>query len=221
VDTERIGPLSYSLDPPAGEFSAERPILVGTITAGAAAIPVCVVGWLAHSVIGNRSLVLWLGAAAIWAISLTVAWLLSPGRRRRRRNAMLGVSIAALVVSFGVYQVLDLSRPSIVQLRHSIADLDLPGWELVSEEHSGNRRCDPECPQLERVYRPPSQVENPGLELVRALLAQGWAQKDPNVPPDSATAAVKGRVLADVYSSFEGRDVRVVLQTDAVAPTAG
>lgn len=215
MDTERIGPLAYSLDPPMGEFSAERPILIGTIATVVSAIPVCVIGWLAHELVGSRKLVLWAGAASVWAIGLTAAWLLSPGRRRRRRNALLGVAVAALVVSFGVYSVLDLSRPSIRQLRYAIADLELPsGWEVVSDRASGNRRCTPDCPQVEIVYRAPAGTERPGVELIRTLLSQGWGQKDPNVPPDSATAAVKGRVLADVYSTFDGLDVRVVLQTD-------
>ena len=222
MDTDRVGPLSYSLEPTAGEFSAERPILIASAATVGAAVPIAVLGWLSHDVIASRRLVLWLGALAVWLVALGVAWLLSPGTRRRRRNALLGVSITALFVSLAVFLVLDISRPSIVQLRHSLSGVEIPDdWRLVSDTAEGNRRCLPDCPRVELIYDLPPGTANPVRDVVRVLLTNGWSQKDQNVPPDAATAAVRDRVLADVYSAFGESRVRIVLSTNDSRVPAG
>lgn len=217
METERVGPLSYSLEEPTGEFSAERPIIVGSVVTVVSALPVVAVGWLAHEWVGNRKLLLWLAVAAVFACGLGVAWVLSSGPTRRRRNALAGVALAASIVSFGVHTVLDLSRPTVVQLAYAIDSFDLPtGWTTLSREETGKRSCKPACPKIEIFLRAPADVADPGLTLMRAFFAQGWSQADPNVPPDAATAAVKGLVQADVFTTFGERDVRlVVAQTTA------
>jgi hypothetical protein len=211
--TEARGPLSWTVEAPGGDVSAERPILLGVAAAASAAVVACAVGWFAHLRVGNRSLVLWSGVAVVYTAGLTVAWVSSAGWRRRRRNALIGVALFAAVIGFGTYLVLDLSRPTLVQLAHTIDGVDIPDdWRLLRRTESGNRGCDPTCPKIELVYRAPAGVEDPQRAYVRLLLDDGWGGADPRQPAETQSAAVRGLVIADVFQEFGSPEIRVVVQ---------
>ena len=222
METERIGPLSYSLDAPDGDFSAERPIIVGTLVALLTTLPALALGWLVLGVVGARTLVVLLSAIAGPLLGVGIAYATSRGRRRRQRNAVVAVGAAGLFVALLSYNLLGIARPAIPELRAAIDDVRLPaGFTEVSESTNGARFCRPTCPTVTRVYLGPETMDDPGRELLRAMFRQGWEPADRNVPPDSNTAAVRGRVLVDVYSTTGESRVRVVVTNSAGRYGAG
>lgn len=215
AETPRVGPLSYSVEASDGDVSAERPILLGGIVAIVLAVPATVLGWFALGVLSARTLVVLAASAAGPAIGMLVAYRSSTGRRRRRRNALIGTGAVGLFVIVVSYNLLGIVRPALPELRAAIDDVRVPpGFVLVSEAESGARLCDPKCPELARIYRADG-VEDPAKEFLRAMFRQGWNPADQNLPPDSNTAAVRGRIHVDVFFTTGEPTIRVVVSGSA------
>lgn len=211
ADIRGTGPLSYSVEAADGDLSAERPIILGSVTAIVATLPALVLGWVALGSIAVRVLVLLVVSVIGPALGLGVAFLTSPGRRRRRRNALVGVGGVGLFVAVVAYNLLAVVRPAVPELRAAIEDIRFPaGFVELSEEAKGDRLCKSQCPTVERFYRADG-MEDPGRELLRALFRQGWDPANPSIPPDSNTAAVRGRILVDVYFTTGEPTVRIVV----------
>ena len=197
MEVERTtGPLSYSLDVPDKDPSAQRGIVVGLLVLVVAWIVAVVGGWFALGSVSDASLVHRYFPLAMVAVTVGATYL---GTRRTlhraRRQALvviLGISCAAGLLAFTTLHNVKMTVP---QVRRVLDTVDLPpGFRVVGEETRGDRFCRRGCPRVDRTYEAPATDPDPVRTMVLAMYAQGW--ENPNdVPDESSTTARRGDIF--------------------------
>ncbi|MDQ1713659.1 MAG: hypothetical protein QOE45_3109 [Frankiaceae bacterium] len=199
MSEEHGGPLSYSLEPAAGDASAERPIVWGSLGVIATLVLGLVGGWFALGFVANpRVIVVGIPLLMIVVADGLALW----GGRRHRRKAVqrgvLAVTVIALCVAWLTNHALASIKPALPQVRYTLSSLDLPpGFHLVDESSHGDRFCHHGCPTVRRYYTAPDTDPDPVKTLVLAMFDQGW-HRTSDVAPESATVAARGEVTAQL-----------------------
>jgi hypothetical protein len=199
MDGERVGPLSYSVDAPEGETSAQRAIIAATLVVTAAMVVSIVGGWFALGFVPSGNLVVdGLPLAMIVGALGTALWFSRGALRQAKRTALVTMTVVSLFAAFLTQHVLAGVKPAIPQVRHSIDVLHMPaGFTLRSEETSGDRFCRRGCPTVDRFYNAPEADPDPVSTLILAMFRQGWHTTS-DVDPKSATVAAKGLLTAQL-----------------------
>jgi hypothetical protein len=199
MSDEHAGPLSYSLEPAAGEASAERPIVWGVVGVVAMLVLGLVGGWFALGYVANARIVV----VGIPVLMVVVAdgLALYAGRAHRRKALQRGLMVVtgiALVTAFFTHHALATIKPALPQVRYTLDSLHLPpGFRVVDETTLGDRFCHHGCPTVVRHYASPAADPDPVRTLILAMFAQGWHLTG-DVPPSAATVAAKGEVTAQL-----------------------
>jgi hypothetical protein len=203
MDVDRpIGPLSYEVDAPDGEASAERPIIAGGLVAGLGLVVSLVAGWFALGFVDNPGLVVRGFPLLIVVLAVGVAFVRSRGLlRRARRIALAVVTTIALASALLTNRGLGSIKEALPQVRYAIDSVDLPpGFTLVSEATHGDRFCRHGCPTVERRYAAPPTDPDPVSTFILAMFAQGW-EPTSDVEPRLATIAARGNVTAQLQET--------------------
>ncbi|HEU0132470.1 MAG TPA: hypothetical protein VFQ85_15910 [Mycobacteriales bacterium] len=193
------GPLTYSVEPPSGEASAERPIVIGGVAVAAMLALGLVGGWFALGYVAASRLIVDGVPVAIVAIGLGLAaWFARTHLRRARRTALLVVGIVAVVAAILANHVLGTIKPALPQVRHAVDQIDLPGgFHKTDETSHGDRFCRQGCPTLVRHYAAPETDPDPVRTLILAMFSQGWEQVT-DVPRELATVARRGDIVVQL-----------------------
>lgn len=199
MDGERVGPLSYDVDAPEGENSAQRAIVAGALVLTAAMVLSIVGGWFALGVVpSGQAIVNGLPLAMLAAGVGTALWLSRDSLRSARKTALVTVTVLALLMSFLTRHVLAGIKPAVPQVRYAIDRIHMPaGYRLLSEETSGDRFCRRGCPTVDRRYAAPESLPDPVSTLILAMFDQGW-QPTSDVERSQATVAAKGGLTAQL-----------------------
>jgi hypothetical protein len=203
------GPLSYDLDVPDRDPSAQRGIIIGLLTTVAAWVVLVVGGWFALGVFADpravsRLFPLLIVVAAVGATLTTTRRTM----RHARRNAVAIISGVSLVGAILAHQQLTHVKPTIPQIRQYLDDVALPpGYTVVSEETRGDRLCRNGCPRIDRIYATPPGDSDPVKTMVLAMFDNGWDRAS-DVPPELATTAQRGEIFAQL-SETAPQTVRV------------
>ena len=207
MEGARTGPLSYDVTAPAGEASAEKPIVVGGLATVAMMVLGMVGGWFLLGWVADAAVVVAGIPVAMVVIAMAlVLWAARHSLRRARRVAVGVVLATSLVAAFLTNQALANVEPALPQVRHTLASLDLPdGFSLVGETTRGDRFCRNGCPTVVRRYSTPARDPDPVRTLILAMFAQGW-ERTSDVAPELATTAHRDRVTAHL----QDRGPRVV-----------
>jgi hypothetical protein len=197
--------------PDRGDASAARAITWATWLALPSTVVALALGWLALDWTAHRALVTWLAALAGPAVGLgTVLALCARGSRKRLRTGLLAVALEGLLLAWVVTLLLGSARATETELRSALDHLDVP-YQVVpgSERVEGNRRCNPSCTLVARVYRlqVPAGADPPTLFL-DALGRDGWQ------PPEGgdvsrAVSVVKGGVELSPAPTGTADEVRL------------
>lgn len=198
MEVERTaGPLSYSLEVPAEDPSAQRGIVIGLLVLVAAWLVAVVggwfvLGWVTDARLVHRYFPLALVAVAVGATFLGTRRTL----RRARRNALLIILAVSSVAGLLAYTTLEGVKMAVPQVRHELDQVELPpGFRVVEEETRGDRFCRRGCPRVDRTYAAPAEDPDPVRTIVLAMYAQGWTNPN-DVPDEMATTAVRGQIFA-------------------------
>lgn len=218
MEKSHAGPLTWSVETPTGDVSAERPIIVGGLVAIGIALVLSAIGYVLLGVFGSRSAVARSTALAITACSLVVPFLMTrTGFRRRRRTALIAVGTAAAFFSLISLLLLGNTHPTFTQLVAAFDGMRLPGGLVqIAESRTGARTCSPDCAAIERRYRAPAPLDHPVRQVVEALLAQGWEAPVPNIPANLQAAAAKEHMYADVSDTESPLEVVILLTSRSV-----
>ena len=212
MDGERVGPLSYSVDAPEGESSAQRAIVGAALVLVVGMVVAMVGGWFALGVVpSGKAVVDGLPLAMVVAGLGTALWLSRGALRQARRTALLTIGVLALIMAFLTQHVLAGIKPAIPQVRHAIDSIDFPpGFKLVSEETSGDRFCRRGCPTVDRFYESPPNDPDPVRTLILAMFDQGW-HKTSDVAAEDATVAAKGVLTAQLQEDAQTHVVEITV----------
>jgi hypothetical protein len=199
MDGERVGPLSYSVDAPEGENSAQRAIVGGVSVLVAAMVLTLVGGWFLLGVVPTGKLIVNGFPILMVVLGVAAALVLSRGAlRQAKRTALIVVVVLGLIMAVLSNHVLAGIKPAIPQVRHAIDLIDMPkGFHLVSEDTTGDRFCRRGCPTVNRRYAAPADDPDPVRTLILAMFDQGW-QRTSDVAPEQATVAAKGLLTAQL-----------------------
>lgn len=203
MDGERVGPLSYSVDAPEGETSAQRAILVGGFVITLLMFVSFVGGWFVLGVMESAAFVYVGGPLLILVAGIAAAWLVSrESVRQARKTALIVVTSMALLSAFFTNKVLANIKPALPQVRQTLNELKLPpGFVLVRDESFGDRLCRRGCPSIERTYEAPVNDPDPVSTLVLTMFAQGW-ERTSDVEPRFATQAQKDGLRAQLAENI-------------------
>ena len=205
MTADRIGPLSYDVTAPAGEASAQRPIVVGGLVTVAAMTFGLVGGWFALGWIADARLIAVGIPLAMVTLAVGLAVWSARDLLRRARRIGLGVVLGvSLLAAFLTNRALAHVEPALPQIRHSLDTLDLPdGFRVIGETTRGDRFCRNGCPAVQRRYAVPTNDEDPVRTMILTMFAQGW-ERTSTVPPELATTAHRDRVTAHVQDRGVG-----------------
>jgi hypothetical protein len=200
METEgRVGPLSYEVHAPEGETSAERPIVLGGLTAVGMLLVSLVAGWFLLGWIADARVVT--RGLPLLLIVLSMAVAAYAGRRHvghARRNSLPVVLGIALVAALFANRSLASIKPAVPQVQRSMDVLELPaGFRVLTESTHGDRFCHHGCPRVERRYAAPEADPDPVSTFVQAMFAQGWRPPS-GVTPSQATIAFRGDLTAQL-----------------------
>lgn len=199
MEGERVAPLSYSVVPPEGEPSAQKPIIVGGLVVAGLVIVSVVAGWFVLGFVESTGPVVNGAPLLILAGGVGVAYHLSRATlRRARRTALAVVTGLAMLAALFTNKTLAGIKPALPQVRAAVDSIDLPpGFTLIDEETYGDRLCRKGCPSVERRYAAPVDDPDPVSTLILAMFDQGW-ERVADVEPRFATGARLGTLTAQL-----------------------
>jgi hypothetical protein len=208
----RPSALSYEVNIPEGENSAERPIIVGGSIAAALLFLSLGLGWLVLGYIRDSAIVTRGFPLLTLAVPLAVVlWMTRTYWRRARQTALVVVTGLALLAAILSSKGLNNVKAALPQVQESIDSVKLPpGFRLVSESTSGDRFCHKGCPTVHRRYTAPADDPDPVSTFIQAMFAQGW-DHDPDIDPKLATFAEKRGIQAQLQEP-EPHVVDITLQ---------
>ena len=202
MDGERVGPLSYSVEAPEGENSAQRAILAGGLAIVLLMLVSFVGGWFVLGVMESAAFVDVGGPLLILVGGIGAAVLASGDTTRQaRKTGLVAVTTMALLSALFTNKVLVNYKPALPQIRATLDDLRLPaGFTLVRDEAFGDRLCRRGCPTVERTYEAPANDPDPVSTLILAMFGQGW-ERTADVEPRFATTAAKDGLSAHLIEN--------------------
>jgi uncharacterized membrane protein len=199
MDGERLSPLTYSVDAPEGETSAQKAILISALAVAVATLVAIVGGWVALGKIEAAEVVKTGGPVLVLLSGPVVALLVSRGSfRKAKQTALVVVTGFTLLATIFTSTTLGNVKWAMPQVRRVVDGIELPpGFRLLDQEEFGDRMCRRGCPSIERRYAAPPGDPDPVSTLILAMFDQGW-QQVADVPPALATGARKGEVTAQL-----------------------
>lgn len=202
MDGERVGPLSYSVDAPEGETSAQRAILVGGFVITVLMLVSFVGGWFVLGVLESAAIVDVGGPLVILVAGIGAGVLASRGATpQARKTGLIVVTSMALLAALFTSKVLVNYKPALPQIRQALNELRLPpGFAVVRQEEFGDRLCRKGCPTIERTFSAPQGDPDPVSTLILAMFAQGW-ERTADVEPRFATTAQKDGLSAQLIEN--------------------
>lgn len=199
MSSERLGPLSYDLTAPSGDADPARAVVTAIIVTTAVLVVGIVGGWFALGVVAKSA---WFSTGVpLLVVVLPLAVAYRGSRHALRRTRMRALGAVLLITLFAAYlanHVLGSIKPALPQVRYALDSLTLPpGYTLLDETTAGDRFCRHGCPRVDRHYRAPASDADPVKTFILDMFDQGWHTTS-DVPPDQATVAAKGDLLAQL-----------------------
>jgi hypothetical protein len=202
IEGEHRAPLSYSVDAPSVETSAEKPIFIASLVSIGVAIVVFAVGWLLMASVADAQLITRAAQLIVVGSAVGLAAFLARGPYRKRMVvAAAGSAVTGILFALLVGALLGSARPTFVRLRAALNSAALPGdWQFTGREQaSGSRLCNPGCQRVVRTYRGPVS-DHMVRDAIETMLSDGW-----HLPSDTqiefANEVIKSGVHVQILES--------------------